>query len=136
MTTQEKQPKYVRLLFTGQPKCGKTSLLMTILNGKYPTNEELELSINNGDFTLRDRQYQRMIIDQKSCLFSFTDIHGSAEYDTLRPSSYRKTDVFLLCIDVSASYSEIRNLLLDKFIPEIQHYKPNQPVTQSRISLS
>ena len=57
------------------------------------------------------------------CLF---DTAGQEDYDRLRPLSYPKTDVFLICFSTvaPASLSNVK----EKWLPEIRHHCPSAPI--------
>ncbi|MED6238716.1 Rho GTPase [Ataeniobius toweri] len=50
---------------------------------------------------------------------------GQEDYDRLRPLSYPRTDVFLVCFSV-VSPSSFENVK-DKWVPEISHHCPGTP---------
>ncbi|CAG7834321.1 unnamed protein product [Allacma fusca] len=53
------------------------------------------------------------------------DTAGQEDYDKLRPLSYPRTDVFLICfaIDSPDSYLHVTT----KWAPELKHYNPDTP---------
>jgi len=120
MVTTEASPNKngtKKVVVVGDGSCGKTCLLMSILDrdspdGYIPTVFETYVK----DFN----------IDNKgSYEVSLFDTAGQDVYDRLRPLSYPDTDVFLVCFAVDSPDSLYN--AYDKWTPEVKHFGPNVP---------
>jgi len=60
------------------------------------------------------------------CALGIWDTAGQADFDRLRPLSFRDTDVFLICFSIAAPVS-LSNVL-EKWSLEVKHYGPNVPI--------
>ncbi|CAH1123184.1 unnamed protein product [Ceutorhynchus assimilis] len=67
-----------------------------------------------------------VMVDDTPILLILWDTAGQEDYDRLRPLSYPKTDVFLICFSlVSAiSYDNIKT----KWFTEVKYHCPNTPI--------
>ena len=109
----------VKLVAVGDGAVGKTCLLLSYTSpdedfstAYIPTvfdNHSLDATIGGHDVAL-----------------SIWDTAGQADYDRLRPLSYRDSDVFLVCYSAlsAASLQNVR----EKWLPEVQHYCPEGAV--------
>ena len=61
-------------------------------------------------------------VDGKSVQVGIWDTAGGEEYDRLRPLSYPKTDIFLICFDI-ANPESFENIST-KWVPEMMHHCP------------
>ena len=67
-----------------------------------------------------------MLKDGKKLTVTLWDTAGQEDYDRLRPLSYDKTDVIILCYDIT-SRSSFENVDL-RWLPEIRHFCPSVPI--------
>ena len=111
--------KDLKVLFVGEPKVGKTSIIYKLITGDVP--EEWRLiagfsEIPQYDLTLNSLTYNLRIYDS----------WGYEEYDRLRALLYADTDVFVVCFDISDRQSF--ESLSTRFIPELNSLMPNTPI--------
>lgn len=107
----------VKLVVVGDGAVGKTCLLMRYANNVFPEDyiptvfDNYRCEVNAGGQTVD---------------FGLWDTAGQEEYDRLRPLSYAKTDIFLVCFSVvdNSSYDNV----VTKWYPELQHYCPKVPM--------
>ncbi|XP_071821805.1 ras-related C3 botulinum toxin substrate 1-like isoform X2 [Apostichopus japonicus] len=67
-----------------------------------------------------------VLVDGTPVSFELWDTGGLADYDRLRPLSYPRADVFLICFSLICprSFGNVRG----KWHPEVDHYCPNVPI--------
>ncbi len=65
-------------------------------------------------------------MDSKLVHLGLWDTAGQADYDRLRPLSYRDTDVFLVCFSV-VSHASFENVK-EKWVDEVKYHCPNVPM--------
>ncbi|KAJ6495265.1 small GTPase Cdc42 [Mycena sanguinolenta] len=105
-----------KLVVLGDGAVGKTCVLISQTTKTFPAyyvpsvyyNESVDVRIEEG-----------------VCTFALWDTGGGEDYDRLRPLSYPRTDVFLVCFNVIwlVSFENVR----DKWIPEIRHHCRDVP---------
>ncbi|KAJ5071032.1 hypothetical protein M0811_02014 [Anaeramoeba ignava] len=107
----------VKLVIIGDGAVGKTSLLLTVASGKFPTDYY--------SFNFVDSLCKNYRIEGKEIALGLWDTAGQDDYDRLRPLSYPQTDIFLICfsVDQPESFEKVRS----KWVPEIKQYCPNVP---------
>ena len=98
----------VKLVIVGDPKVGKTCLVISAESNKFP-----------GDYipTVYSQVNLNVTVDCRIVNLGLWDTAGYEDYDRLRPLCYPQTDVFLVCYSAirEASLQNIRN----KWVPEV-----------------
>ncbi|XP_011299633.1 ras-like GTP-binding protein RhoL [Fopius arisanus] len=107
----------IKITAVGDGMVGKTCLLITYVDKKFPTEYVPTVFDNYSDNITMDGQEFNMIL---------WDTAGQEDYERLRPLSYPNTDCFLLCFSISAR-SSFENIF-SKWYPEIKFHCPNVPI--------
>lgn len=110
----DEQARLLKILFVGEPKCGKTSLISSYIKGVASTGHKPTLFENyTKDIEVDNVQYKLHICDTS----------GLSDFYRLKRMSYLNTDVFVVCID----YGEENSLhKTEKWIEDIR--KSNAPI--------
>jgi len=109
--------KDIKCVVVGDGAVGKTCLLISYADNKFST-EYIPTIFDN-------KTVPNVKVDSHVVNLGLWDTAGQADYDRLRPLSYRDTDVFLLCFSV-VSPTSFENVK-EKWLIEIQHYCPGVP---------
>jgi small GTP-binding protein len=108
-----KPPIPIRVVAVGDGAVGKTCMLLVFKGDPYPEDYEPTIFENHHELrTVGGRQY---------CLHLW-DTAGQQEYDRLRPMSYAKCDVVLICFALDSPES-LKNVTT-KWYPEVKEYCP------------
>jgi len=108
--------KSIKLVIIGDGAVGKTCLVMTYANNKFPVEyvptvfDNYSVNIKVGDTVVE---------------LGLWEVLNREESDRLRPLSYPHTSIFLICFSVVNSYS-LENVS-NKWFPEIDHHCKNVP---------
>ena len=114
----KKKPVGMKKLVTvGDGACGKTSLLITFSEDRFP-----EVYVP----TVFENYVADIEVDGRQVDLALWDTAGQEDYDRLRPLAYTDTDVILMCfsIDIPDSLENIP----EKWMPEVRHFCPNVPI--------
>jgi len=107
----------IKLVVIGDGAVGKTCLLISYANNKFPE-----------DYipTVFDNYVVNITAGNETIELGLWDTAGQEEYDRLRPLSYANANVFLICFAVvnSISYENITF----KWHPEVMHFCPDTPL--------
>ncbi|XP_077292876.1 cdc42 homolog [Arctopsyche grandis] len=105
----------IKCVVVGDGAVGKTSMLMSYANNKFPVEYVP---------TVFDTYVAVVLIRGEPHDFSLFDTAGQEDYDRLRPLSYPNTNVFLVCFSVV--YPDSFENVKFKWVPEIAHFN-NKP---------
>jgi len=106
----------IKCVVTGDGTVGKTCMLVSYSTNSFPT-EYVPTVFNN--YT------KNLLINGKPVKLGLWDTAGQEDYDRLRPLSYTKADILLICFSVESATS-LANVKT-KWVPEAQQYAPNAP---------
>ena len=106
--------KYLKIVVVGDGGVGKTSLLITYTENRFPLDYVP---------TIFDNFTTSVIHNEVKLEVTLVDTAGKEEYSRLRSLSYPETNLFLCCFSVASetSFSNIKT----KWFPETKHYEPN-----------
>ncbi|KAF7358733.1 GTP binding protein Cdc42 [Mycena sanguinolenta] len=108
---------YVKCTLIGDDVVGKTCLLTSYSDKKFPTDYVPTLF---GGFSVT------ILFDDVPCTLAVFDTFAEdPDYNRLRPLAYPGTDVFIICFSVGhpASFANVK----DKWFPEAEHHSPGVP---------
>ena len=113
----------VKITVVGDESVGKTCICLiwdgqTISDDIWQFGNKMKRSHSN------NVQFQ-MSIDNKLLEFSVWDTYGTSEFDRLRPLSYPRSNIFLLCFDTS-NLTSLQHIT-QKWYPECNHHMPGTP---------
>eukprot|EP01086_Lenisia_limosa_P012449 TRINITY_DN40788_c0_g1_i1.p1 TRINITY_DN40788_c0_g1~~TRINITY_DN40788_c0_g1_i1.p1 ORF type:complete len:186 (-),score=56.55 TRINITY_DN40788_c0_g1_i1:60-617(-) len=109
--------KSIKLVVVGDGAVGKTCLLISYANNKFPESyvptvfDNYVVDLNTSDCVIH---------------LGLWDTAGQEDYDRLRPLSYPGTDVFLLCFSLTSKNSY--DNALAKWYPEVVQHAPGVPI--------
>jgi len=103
----------VKLVTVGDGTVGKTSLLMSYTENRFPIDYVP---------TIFDNFTTGVEVDGRLISFALWDTAGQEEYARLRSLSYPETDVFLICFALNSTAS-LENVKV-KWAPEVEHCCP------------
>lgn len=109
-------PITIKLVVVGDGAVGKTCLLISYANNKFPEDYVP---------TVFDNYVVNVTAGDKQIELGLWDTAGQEEYDRLRPLSYANSSVFLICFSVTnpVSYENVS----EKWYPEVNHLCPDVP---------
>jgi len=109
--------KGMKLVVVGDGAVGKTCLLISYANNRFP--EEYVP-------TVFDNYVVNLTAGEDTIELGLWDTAGQEEYDRLRPLSYANANVFLICFSVvnPTSFENVTS----KWYPEVLHFCPNIPI--------
>lgn len=113
----QERPKF-KCTLVGAPGIGKSSLVRNFIHRDSASDAYFPTTIESYDTVVK--------LDKCDIHLDLSDTGGKDEFDQLRPLSYPKTDVFILCyaIDSMSSFAEVT----ERWLPEIRHYNPGAPI--------
>jgi len=106
----------IKLVVIGDGAVGKTCLLISYANNKFPE-----------DYipTVFDNYVVNLTAGDRNIELGLWDTAGQEEYDRLRPLSYANAQVFLICFSLVNPVS-FENVSA-KWYPEVMHFCPEVP---------
>jgi len=109
-------PRTIKLVVIGDGAVGKTCLLISYANNRFPE-----------DYipTVFDNYVVNLTAGNTTIELGLWDTAGQEEYDRLRPLSYANANVFLVCFSVVNPVS-FENVTA-KWYPEVIHFCPEVP---------
>ena len=138
-----------KCVVVGDGAVGKTCLLISFTTNSFPGEyiptvfdnyaatlliDERPIKLNLWDTGFFHIIFFKFVFKIKKKFYNhyFFFIHqnflsaGQEEYDTLRPLSYPKTDIFLICFSITNPAS-LENVRL-KWYPELRHHSKDTPI--------
>ena len=110
-------PVELKTVAVGDGGVGKTSMYITYATEEYPS-EYIPTAFDD---------YSRPCdLNGTEILLSMFDTAGGEDYPRLRPLSYPGTDVFILCFDVSSTFS--KDNISSYWLPELKLHCPTVPI--------
>lgn len=115
MTQMENESRSGKVVLIGDGACGKTCLLEVFKSNDFP-KEYIPTVVDN---FIKVVEFEK----GKTVSLALWDTAGQDDYDTIRPLSYRETDIVIICytIENRKNISNIEN----KWLLEIKNYCPN-----------
>ena len=114
----------MKCVVVGDGAIGKTSLVISYTTNSFP---------NDYCPSVCDNYSAKITVEGKPATFNTWDTPGQEDYDRLRPLSYPRTDVFLVCFSIVNPTSLFNVKAMWK--PEISHHAPNIPYILGRCIL-
>ncbi|EAZ63348.2 GTP-binding protein (RHO4) [Scheffersomyces stipitis CBS 6054] len=108
----------VKLVVVGDGGCGKTCLLVSYAQNRFP-----EIYVPT---VFENYVTNVMAPNNKLIELALWDTAGQEEYDRLRPLSYPDVDVLLICFALDSLVS-LQNVK-DTWFPEVSHFCPGIPI--------
>eukprot|EP00123_Amoebidium_parasiticum_P014406 comp22487_c1_seq1/m.33923 comp22487_c1_seq1/g.33923 ORF comp22487_c1_seq1/g.33923 comp22487_c1_seq1/m.33923 type:complete len:195 (-) comp22487_c1_seq1:586-1170(-) len=106
-----------KVIVVGDGAVGKTNLIIMFVKGQWPdvyTPTVFEASVTE------------MQVDGKPVELTIWDTAGQEDYDRLRPLSYPKSSVIMICFSVEDPDSYYN--VAEKWAVEAKHHCPNVPI--------
>lgn len=117
-TFSKKSDYHMKIVVVGDGGCGKTCLLVSYTQRKFP---EIYVPTVFENYVANVRTP-----DQKLIELALWDTAGQEEYDRLRPLSYPDVDLLLVCFSLD-NLTSLQNVL-DTWFPEVSHFCPGVPL--------
>ncbi|CAH1103252.1 unnamed protein product [Psylliodes chrysocephalus] len=105
-----------KIVTVGDGACGKTCLLTTFSRNEFP-----EKHIP----TVFETYSKEIEVEDMEVSLALWDTAGEEDYDRLRPLSYPRTNVVLICFAID--FPDSLENVLEKWYPEVKHFLPRVP---------
>lgn len=117
-SSRKKADLNLKLVVVGDGGCGKTCLLISYSQGKFPTIYVPTIFEN---YISQVRGPQNQIVE-----LALWDTAGQEEYDRLRPLSYPDTSILLVCYAID-NRTTLENIT-ETWAPEVRHFCAGVPI--------
>lgn len=107
----------IKVMTVGDGAVGKTCLLMSYANDKFPEDYVP---------TVFDNYNCTMVYERRTISLGLWDTAGQDDYERLRPLAYPGTHVFLVCFSLMSH--ESLESVTTRWIPEITAHAPDTPI--------
>ena len=107
----------IKCVITGDGDVGKTCLSIRYATETFPVEYVA---------TIFDNYTVNMLIDGHAVNLELWDTAGQDDFDNIRPISYPKTDICLVCFSLINRFSY--NNVKEKWYPEVRRFAPQAPV--------
>ncbi|KAK0616745.1 prion-inhibition and propagation-domain-containing protein [Immersiella caudata] len=111
--------KKYKLVLVGDLDADKTLLLCVMLRGSYP-----EVYVP----TVLENYVMDITIDGYDVELAPWDTSQQEDYDRLRPLSYPDSHVILLCFRANNPTAATKKNILERWLPELDHFCPGVPI--------
>ncbi|CUM67839.1 uncharacterized protein PRCAT00005547001 [Priceomyces carsonii] len=108
----------MKLVVVGDGGCGKTCLLVSYVQHKFP---EIYVPTVFENYVASVAAPNNKLIE-----LALWDTAGQEEYDRLRPLSYPDADILLICFSLD-NITSLQNVK-DTWFPEVSHFCPGIPI--------
>jgi len=107
----------IKCVVVGDGAVGKTCLILSYTTNSFPSDVQPTV-FDNYSFDCE--------VDSKFVKLGIWDTAGQADFDRLRPLSYRDADVFLICFSIANPIS--LDNVVDKWALEVKHHGAGVPI--------
>ena len=109
---------HLKIVVVGDGAVGKTSLLISYTQGKFP--EDYVPTIFENYVTNLEGPNGKIVE------LALWDTAGQEEYSRLRPLSYTDVDVLMICYAINSKVSFYN--IEEMWLPEVKHFCPDVPI--------
>ncbi|CDO96153.1 unnamed protein product [Kluyveromyces dobzhanskii CBS 2104] len=109
---------HLKIVVVGDGAVGKTSLLISYTQGKFP--EDYVPTIFENYITNLEGPNGKIVE------LALWDTAGQEEYSRLRPLSYTDVDILMICYAVNSNVSFYN--IEEMWVPEVKHFCPEVPI--------
>lgn len=109
----------LKIVLVGDNGVGKTSLLMSYMQDKFPQEEEIPTVFANSTTVIETPMGE-------SVELALWDTASQEEYNRLRPLSYTNADILMVCYAINDG--ESLQHVEEKWLPEVKHFCYDTPI--------
>ncbi|EFA11249.1 Ras-like GTP-binding protein Rho1 [Tribolium castaneum] len=106
-----------KIVVIGDGACGKTSLSVAFSQNEFPETHVP---------TIYDTYTKTITVDEQNVELTIWDTAGEEDYDRLRPLSYTKASVIIVCFTIDNPVS-LKNVKT-RWAPEVKHFCRKVPI--------